>query len=61
VSANAFLTGKGTPEFAQSMEKEENERLESARKRLIEEADRLRAQLIVRENELQRLKQELEQ
>jgi YEATS domain-containing protein 4 len=43
------------------MEKEENERLESARKRLIEEADRLRAQLIVRENELQRLKQELEQ
>lgn len=52
-------TKNGTPEFTAAMIQEEAERLESARKTVIAEQDRLRAVLIDKENELSRLKKEV--
>jgi len=49
----------GMPEFTAVMEKEELDRLEAARKTLIEEQEKWRATLIEKENELKRLKKEL--
>ncbi|KXN89481.1 hypothetical protein AN958_05643 [Leucoagaricus sp. SymC.cos] len=46
----------GTPEFSQLMEKEEQERLEEARKAVIAETDKWRNTLIEKEKELERLK-----
>ena len=57
--ANPFVTGQGNPEFSQVMEKEESDRLEGARKKLIAETDNWRSQLIKKENELQLLKRDL--
>lgn len=45
----------GTPEFTQLMEKEEQERLEEARKAVVLETDRWRNTLITKEKELERL------
>ena len=45
----------GTPEFIQLMEKEEQERLEEARKAVVLETDRWRNTLITKEKELERL------
>jgi len=45
----------GTPEFTQLMEKEEQERLEEARKAVVIETDRWRNILITKEKELERL------
>ena len=45
----------GLPEFTQEMEKEEAERLESARKSIIAEQDKLRTVLLDKEKELARL------
>jgi len=50
----------GVPEFNQAMEKEESERLDNARKVVIAEQERLRARLIEREKELERLRRQLE-
>ena len=55
----SLATTRGTPEFTLAMEREEGERLDSARKDIIAETDKLRAKLIERENELERLKREL--
>jgi YEATS domain-containing protein 4 len=49
----------GLPEFTAAMEKEEAERLETARKSVIEQQDKWRRTLIEREQELERLKREL--
>ncbi|KII94665.1 hypothetical protein PLICRDRAFT_47691 [Plicaturopsis crispa FD-325 SS-3] len=49
----------GVPEFTQAMEKEEAERLEKARKVVIEEQDRWRATLIEKEKELEKLQRQL--
>lgn len=45
----------GLPEFTQAMEKEEQERLEEARKAIVAETDKWRNTLIEREKELDRL------
>lgn len=49
----------GVPEFTQTMEKEEAERLEAARKAVVIEQERLRLRLHEREKELELLKQQL--
>ncbi|KIP04567.1 hypothetical protein PHLGIDRAFT_120613 [Phlebiopsis gigantea 11061_1 CR5-6] len=49
----------GVPEFTQEMEKEEAERLETARKQVIAEQDKWRQILIEKEKELTRLQQQL--
>lgn len=49
----------GLPEFTVVMEKEEAERLETARKSVIEQQDKWRSTLIEREKELERLRKEL--
>ncbi|EMD40505.1 hypothetical protein CERSUDRAFT_148578 [Gelatoporia subvermispora B] len=49
----------GVPEFTQAMEKEEAERLETARKQVITEQDRWREKLIEKEKELERLRKQL--
>jgi len=49
----------GVPEFTQAMEKEEAERLESTKKTVITEIERLRIRLHEREKELEALKQRL--
>ncbi|KZS97820.1 yeats-domain-containing protein [Sistotremastrum niveocremeum HHB9708] len=55
-SENSFTDGTEAPEFTQDMEKEEADRLEAARKAVIAETDKRRAQLIEKEQELERLK-----
>lgn len=50
----------GVPEFTQAMEKEEAERLESARKAVIAEQDKWREKLIERERELEKLQRQLD-
>lgn len=50
----------GTPEFTFSMIQEEAERLESARKKVIAEQDKWRANLIEKENLLVKLRKEVE-
>jgi YEATS domain-containing protein 4 len=50
----------GLPEFHASMEKEEADRLEAARKTVVAEQGRWRGILIEKEKELERLKKELE-
>ncbi|KDQ64195.1 hypothetical protein JAAARDRAFT_52178 [Jaapia argillacea MUCL 33604] len=50
----------GVPEFTQLMEKEEAERLETAKKTVVAETDKWRATLIEKEKELERLKKQLE-
>lgn len=47
------------PEFTAAMEKEEAEKLETARKSVIEQQDKWRRTLIEREKELERLQREL--
>ena len=49
----------GVPEFTQAMEKEEAERLETVKKTVVAEQDRLRTRLHEREKELEVLKQQL--
>lgn len=49
----------GVPEFTAVMEKEEAERLETARKAVIEQQNKWRSTLIEREKELEKLKKEL--
>lgn len=49
----------GVPEFTQEMEKEEAERLETARKTVIAETDKWRAKLIEKEKELEQLQKQL--
>lgn len=49
----------GVPEFTAAMEKEEAERLDIARKSVIEQQDTMRSMLIEREKELERLQKEL--
>jgi len=49
----------GVPEFTQSMEKEEADRLEAAKKAVVVEQERLRLRLHEREKELDLVKQEL--
>ena len=49
----------GVPEFTQEMEKEEADRLESARKQVIAEQDKWRQILIEKEKELERLRRQL--
>ncbi|KAI0340806.1 yeats family protein [Trametopsis cervina] len=49
----------GVPEFTQEMEKEEAERLETARKKVIAEQDKWRDILIEKEKELAKLKAQL--
>ncbi|TFK43884.1 yeats family protein [Crucibulum laeve] len=51
----------GVPEFNVSMEKEEAERMEEARKKVIAEQDKWRAKLIEKEKELEKMKKVLEQ
>ena len=50
----------GAPEFSQQMEREEAERLESARKTVVAETDKWRERLIEKEKELEKLKRLLE-
>jgi YEATS domain-containing protein 4 len=49
----------GVPEFTAAMEKEEAERLETARKGVIEQQDNWRSLLIEREKELEKLQKEV--
>lgn len=49
----------GLPEFTAVMEKDEAERLETARKSVMEQQDKWRSTLIEREKELDRLQKEL--
>ncbi|KAH7931162.1 yeats family protein [Leucogyrophana mollusca] len=49
----------GVPEFTTEMEKEEAERLETARKAVVAEQERWRATLIEKEKELERLQNQL--
>lgn len=49
----------GVPEFSAEMEKEEAERLETARKAIIAEQDKWRTMLIEKEKELERLNKQL--
>ena len=49
------------PEFTALMEKEEYERLDVAKKEIVQQTDKLRALLIEREKEMERLKKEVEQ
>ncbi|KAI0268139.1 yeats family protein [Gloeopeniophorella convolvens] len=49
----------GVPEFSATMEKEEIQRFEDARKQVIAEQEKLRTSLIEKEKELERLKREL--
>lgn len=49
----------GTPEFTSSMEKEETDRLETAKKTVIEQQEKMRNLLIEREKELEKLQKEL--
>ena len=51
----------GTPEFNAQMVQEESERLENARKTVIKEVEKWREILIEKENELARLKKELDE
>lgn len=50
----------GVPEFTQQMEREEAERLETARKKVVAETDSWRQKLIEKEKELEKLKKQLE-
>lgn len=50
----------GTPEFTLLMEKEETERLEEARKAVVEEQERWRNMLIEKEKELQKLQEQID-
>lgn len=50
----------GTPEFQQEMEKEEAERLDKALKTIVDETHKWRNKLIEKENELSRVKKEIE-
>jgi len=52
---------QGAPEFTALLEKEEADRLDGAKKTIIEETDRQRALLIEKEKELERLKKELQE
>lgn len=49
----------GLPEFTTAMEKEEAERLEEARKKVLVEQEKLRAVLAEKERELERLNKQL--
>jgi len=49
----------GVPEFTQAMEKEETERLETAKKAITVEQERLRLRLQEREKELELLREQL--
>lgn len=51
----------GTPEFTQEMEKEEADRLEAAKKKIIDEQDKWRAMLIEKEKELEKLRKQIDQ
>ncbi|KZT05578.1 yeats family protein [Laetiporus sulphureus 93-53] len=50
----------GVPEFTQQMEREEAERLEEARKKVVAETNRWRDRLIEKERELERLQRQLQ-
>jgi YEATS domain-containing protein 4 len=49
----------GVPEFTSQMEKDEHERLEEARKKVLEEQERWKTTLAERERELERLQKQL--
>jgi len=59
--ASLLVSFKGMPEFTALMEKEEYERLDVAKKEIVQQTDKLRALLIEREKEMERLKKEVEQ
>jgi YEATS domain-containing protein 4 len=50
----------GVPEFTQAMEKEEHERLITAKKKIIAEQEKWRAILIEKEKELEKLKKQVD-
>ncbi|KAF8603496.1 yeats-domain-containing protein [Ceratobasidium sp. AG-I] len=58
--ASMAAIARGAPEFSLSLEKEEAERLENARKSLVEQTDRMRKELIETEKELERIKAKVE-
>jgi len=58
--ASLSAATRGTPEFTAIMEKEESERLESVRKAIVTQTDVLRAELIDKEKERDRLKARVE-
>ena len=52
--ASLSITARGAPEFSLALEKEEADRLEAARKNIAEQTDRMRAELIEAEKELEK-------
>ena len=58
--ASMAAIARGAPEFSLALEKEEAERLEAARKTLVEQTDRMREELIETEKELERVKAQVE-
>ncbi|CCO30038.1 Protein AF-9 homolog OS=Candida glabrata (strain ATCC 2001 / CBS 138 / JCM 3761 / NBRC 0622 / NRRL Y-65) GN=YAF9 PE=3 SV=1 [Rhizoctonia solani AG-1 IB] len=54
--ASLAVTARGAPEFSLALEKEEAERLEVARKNIAEQTDRIRAELIETEKEVEKVK-----
>lgn len=57
---NAETGNTDSPEFSTAMEKDEAERLQSARKTILAETDRLRQLLLTKEKELAQLKKQVE-
>jgi YEATS domain-containing protein 4 len=57
--ASLAVTARGAPEFSLALEKEEAERLETARKTIAEQTDHMRAELIETEKELEKIKAEV--
>ncbi|CUA70415.1 Protein AF-9 homolog [Saccharomyces cerevisiae S288c] [Rhizoctonia solani] len=54
--ASLAVTARGAPEFSLALEKEEAERLEVARKNIAEQTDKVRAELIETEKEVEKLR-----
>ncbi|KAG8700872.1 NuA4 histone H4 acetyltransferase complex and the SWR1 complex subunit [Ceratobasidium sp. 394] len=54
--ASLAVTARGAPEFSLALEKEEADRLEAARKALVEQSERMREELIETEKELEQVK-----
>ncbi|KAG8692849.1 NuA4 histone H4 acetyltransferase complex and the SWR1 complex subunit [Ceratobasidium sp. 395] len=54
--ASLAATARGAPEFSLALEKEEADRLETARKALVDQSERMREELIETEKELERVK-----
>ncbi|KAG8936175.1 NuA4 histone H4 acetyltransferase complex and the SWR1 complex subunit [Tulasnella sp. 418] len=56
----SLVTTRNMPEFSAAMEKEEADRLDNAKREIVEQTDKLRKLLIEKEKELERLKKEAE-